>query len=130
MSEWFEDAAFWETFYPIMFPEERYEAAAEEVDNIVALTGVQEGRVLDLCCGPGRHTVELAKRGFQVTGVDRTPFRLLCSRTLCVHFCMFRLAQCFACTSQPASHPATQPASHPARPVSQSTSDVIVYVCQ
>jgi SAM-dependent methyltransferase len=28
--------------------------------------------VLDLCCGPGRHSVELARRGFRVTGVDRT----------------------------------------------------------
>ena len=29
-------------------------------------------RVLDLCCGPGRHTVELARRGHEVVGVDRT----------------------------------------------------------
>jgi SAM-dependent methyltransferase len=28
--------------------------------------------VLDLCCGPGRHSVELARRGMRVTGVDRT----------------------------------------------------------
>jgi SAM-dependent methyltransferase len=29
-------------------------------------------RVLDLCCGVGRHSLELARRGFKVTGVDRT----------------------------------------------------------
>lgn len=28
--------------------------------------------MLDLCCGPGRHPLEFARRGFQVTGVDRT----------------------------------------------------------
>jgi len=28
--------------------------------------------VLDLCCGPGRHSLELSRRGFTVTGVDRT----------------------------------------------------------
>src|SRR5206468_5375646 len=28
--------------------------------------------VLDLCCGPGRHSLEFARHGFQVTGVDRT----------------------------------------------------------
>jgi SAM-dependent methyltransferase len=28
--------------------------------------------VLDLCCGPGRHSLELARRGFKVTGLDRT----------------------------------------------------------
>jgi SAM-dependent methyltransferase len=30
------------------------------------------GDVLDLACGPGRHTLELARRGFRVTGVDAT----------------------------------------------------------
>lgn len=28
--------------------------------------------MLDLCCGPGRHVLEFARRGFRVTGVDRT----------------------------------------------------------
>ena len=27
-------------------------------------------RVLDLCCGPGRHSVPLAQRGYKVTGLD------------------------------------------------------------
>lgn len=30
-------------------------------------------RVLDLACGFGRHSLELARRGFQVVGVDITP---------------------------------------------------------
>ena len=32
--------------------------------------------ILDLCCGPGRFAVPLARRGFRVTGVDRTTFFL------------------------------------------------------
>jgi SAM-dependent methyltransferase len=32
--------------------------------------------VLDLACGPGRCAIELARRGFRVTGVDRTAFLL------------------------------------------------------
>ena len=28
--------------------------------------------MLDLCCGPGRHSLELARRGYIVKGVDRT----------------------------------------------------------
>ena len=31
------------------------------------------GRLLDLCCGYGRHAVRLAERGYQVTGLDRDP---------------------------------------------------------
>ena len=44
--------------------------------QLLALAGVAGGAVLDLCCGPGRHAVELAHRGFSVTGVDRSPFLL------------------------------------------------------
>ena len=38
---------------------------------MVELAGVAPGaRVLDVGCGPGRHALELARRGFQVVGVD------------------------------------------------------------
>jgi SAM-dependent methyltransferase len=30
-------------------------------------------RLLDLCCGYGRHAMRLAERGYQVTGLDRDP---------------------------------------------------------
>lgn len=33
-------------------------------------------KVLDLCCGHGRHTIELAKRGYQMTGLDLNTFFL------------------------------------------------------
>jgi ubiquinone/menaquinone biosynthesis C-methylase UbiE len=33
-------------------------------------------RVLDLCCGAGRHARELARRGFTVIAMDRSPYQL------------------------------------------------------
>jgi SAM-dependent methyltransferase len=74
--EWFENEDFWRDFYPFMFSEERFAAAGEEASRIMALTGCSGGNLLDLCCGPGRHSVEFARLSFQVTGVDRSLFLL------------------------------------------------------
>jgi SAM-dependent methyltransferase len=74
--EWFEDEALWRELYPYVFPVERVTAAAGQVTRILALAGMSGGSVLDLCCGPGRHSAEFARRGFVVTGVDRSPFLL------------------------------------------------------
>jgi SAM-dependent methyltransferase len=76
MREWFENEAFWRELYPYMFDEQRFAQADEQVRNILKLTGIRRGAVLDLCCGPGRHSISLAKRRFQVTGVDCTQFLL------------------------------------------------------
>lgn len=73
MSAWHEDDEFWRAFTPTMFSKERWEAAEEEINNVVGLVQPPEGAaVLDLCCGPGRHALELARRGYRVTAVDRT----------------------------------------------------------
>ena len=74
--EWFEEEEFWRELYPYMFPPDRMEAAREQVDQIIELAGLPGRAVLDLCCGPGRHAVEFARRGWVVTGVDRTRFLL------------------------------------------------------
>ena len=31
-------------------------------------------KVLDVCCGAGRHSIELARRGYDVTGFDLSPY--------------------------------------------------------
>jgi SAM-dependent methyltransferase len=74
--DWFADEDFWEQLYPAMFPPERFAVADQQVDQILALTRFTGRTVLDLCCGPGRHSVSFARRGMQVTGVDRTKFLL------------------------------------------------------
>lgn len=41
--------------------------------NIVSLLKIDPGAsILDLCCGPGRHSLELSRCDFSLTGVDRT----------------------------------------------------------
>ena len=70
---WHEQDGFWETVAPILFAERRWLDTPAEVDQVVSLLGIGSGaHILDLCCGVGRHSLELARRGFRVTGVDRT----------------------------------------------------------
>ncbi|MEM7324925.1 MAG: class I SAM-dependent methyltransferase [Actinomycetota bacterium] len=47
------------------------ERTAGEVDQLVSILGLEQGHtVLDVGCGFGRHSLELARRGFQPTGLD------------------------------------------------------------
>ena len=70
---WYEDENFWSASYQILFPEESFKQASEQVDDLISLLKPEPySCVLDLCCGVGRHSLELAQRGFKVTGVDLT----------------------------------------------------------
>lgn len=53
------------------FPEKTTKA---EVDFIINEAGLQSGNyVLDIMCGYGRHSLDLAERGIKVTAVDNLP---------------------------------------------------------
>lgn len=70
---WFDDDTLWSLLGPIIFGENFTKPASEQIDGVLALAGVAPGsRVLDLPCGVGRHSLELARRGHTVVGVDRT----------------------------------------------------------
>ncbi len=68
--DWFED--FFDEDY-LRFAADRYppEATAAEAEFLIEALALEPGmRVLDLACGHGRHSVELARHGCAVTGVD------------------------------------------------------------
>lgn len=70
---WYDQDEFWELNEPILFNAQRQSSAIAEVEKIVTLLQLEErARILDLCCGVGRHSLEFARRGFDVVGVDRT----------------------------------------------------------
>lgn len=70
------DDVIWQELYPFLFPPKSFQRARAEVAAILKKTGLKKGRVLDLACGPGRHSIPLAGNGFHVTGVDRSSFLL------------------------------------------------------
>ncbi len=62
---------------------ENVENTRREVDFILSAAAIQPAtsHVLDLCCGQGRHCLELARRGFKnVTGVDRSRYLIRLAR--------------------------------------------------
>ncbi|MCL2094143.1 MAG: class I SAM-dependent methyltransferase [Treponema sp.] len=90
--EWFNDDEFWTRYAPVMFDEKRWAEVPTVADGITRLAKLElygastkpKGkksstaktdpfpRVADLCCGFGRISLELTRRGFITTGVDIT----------------------------------------------------------
>ncbi len=68
--EWF-SAWFDSPYYHRLYRERDQPEAHQLLDNLVGWLRLKPGaRVLDLACGRGRHSVDLRRRGFDVTGVD------------------------------------------------------------
>lgn len=73
MDKWFEDESFWEEFKQVLFSDERIQRTPYQVDRFIDLLDLKKGdKILDQCCGIGRHSLELARRGYEVTGIDIT----------------------------------------------------------
>jgi SAM-dependent methyltransferase len=69
MSEWYEKS-FGED-YLIVYRHRDFSGARHEVEKMIGWLALPEGsKVLDLCCGMGRHSLALAQAGYGVTGVD------------------------------------------------------------
>jgi D-alanine-D-alanine ligase len=61
---------------------ENAQNTGREVDLVIQAALLDPNdRILDLCCGQGRHSLELARRGFRsITGVDRSRYLIRLAR--------------------------------------------------
>jgi len=72
------DTPEWQRFFQYEAPRYLDEVftrnTVQEVDFIVRELGCRPGQeILDIGCGTGRHSLELARRGFRCTGIDQSP---------------------------------------------------------
>jgi D-alanine-D-alanine ligase len=61
---------------------ENDENTVHEIDTLIKAVDIKKNdEILDLCCGQGRHSIELARRGYNyLTGIDRSGFLIRLAR--------------------------------------------------
>lgn len=94
--EWFENESFWLNYGPVMFDGQHWAEARGIAERCVQIASLKKGcSVLDVCCGPGRISVELASLGMDVTGVDITvPFLDAARESACAEGVRLNLVKC------------------------------------
>ncbi len=78
--KWYEES-FGEDYLLIYRHRNRLQAECEVRTMTKWLKLRQKDRILDLCCGTGRHSLALANAGYRVTGIDLSPVLLREART-------------------------------------------------
>jgi ubiquinone/menaquinone biosynthesis C-methylase UbiE len=70
VQEWFR-SWFDTPYYSLLYQHRDSQEARRFIEHLVSFMGLPTGaQVLDLACGTGRHSLQLARLGFNVTGVD------------------------------------------------------------
>ena len=76
MSEWYENW-FDSEYYHILYNNRNQKEAELFIDKLlILLKPKKKSYFLDLCCGTGRHSIYLNKKGFHVDGIDLSSYSL------------------------------------------------------
>lgn len=60
-------------YYDSLTSNVSYDETAKYVADILSENGIKKGILLDLACGTGTMSVQMAKRGYEVIGIDNSP---------------------------------------------------------
>jgi SAM-dependent methyltransferase len=76
-NEWFKEW-FNSPYYHMLYENRDETEAAAFIDRLVEhLHPNADARMLDIACGKGRHSIQLASKGYDVTGIDISPSSIL-----------------------------------------------------
>lgn len=69
-ADWF--ASWFDSpYYHLLYAHRDESEASKLINELIAyLDPPENSKILDLCCGKGRHTAEIARKGYEVTGAD------------------------------------------------------------
>lgn len=70
MPTWFEDWFDTKYYHQLYFERDAAEASAFIDKLLTHLKPAAGSRMLDVACGTGRHSIQLASKGYEVTGID------------------------------------------------------------
>lgn len=68
------------SYYDLLYRDKDYPGEAEHVASLVHEHNPAARQILELGCGTGLHAIQLAKRGYQVHGVDISPIMISTAR--------------------------------------------------
>jgi SAM-dependent methyltransferase len=71
--EVFKDYAY---YYNAFYKDKDYQSEAAQVDSLLKKYGNNIHEIINFGCGTGRHDIELAKMGYQCTGIDLSPLMI------------------------------------------------------
>jgi SAM-dependent methyltransferase len=90
MSQWFE-SWFDSPYYAILYQHRNQEEAAQQLSALISRLNIApRSRILDLCCGTGRHANWLCEQGFEVTGLDLSARNIAKAKTIACTNVQFR----------------------------------------
>jgi SAM-dependent methyltransferase len=63
-------------FYDAIYYDKDYKKECDWIENVLEKFRIKGRKILDLGCGSGNHAIELAKRGYEVVGVDKSHYMI------------------------------------------------------
>lgn len=73
--------SFFARFYDVLTEDVNYKVRSDYISDFLLAENIKNGTLIDLACGTGSFSVEFAKKGFDVIGVDMSSEMLMIAKS-------------------------------------------------